>query len=56
MDPNFLSPFFANDAAFDGAARQSAAQLYLLMDRSLDWVYFLEPANSLFIAYNPEDK
>ena len=31
--PLFYRPFYANDAAFDGSARRSAAQLCLLMDR-----------------------
>ena len=32
-DPTLLSPFYANDAAFHWSARQSSAQLRLVMDR-----------------------
>ena len=32
-DPTILSPFYADDEAFDGSARRSAAQLKLLMER-----------------------
>ena len=32
-DPTLMSPFFANDASFDGSVKQSAAQLRRLMDR-----------------------
>ena len=55
-DPTLLSPFYANDAAFDGSERWSAAQLRLLMGRCPDRGYFSDPANSLFIADNPEEK
>ena len=33
---NLMSPFYANDAAFDGSARRSAVQLRLLMDQGPD--------------------
>ena len=54
-DLTLLSLFYADDAAFDGSARRSAAQLRQLMDRGLDRGYH-EPAKSIFIAENPEDK
>ena len=55
-DPTLLSPFYADDAAFGGLDRWSTAQLHLLMDQGTDRGYFPEPAKSLFISYNPEDK
>ena len=39
-DLGLLSPFYANDAMFDGSARQSAQLLKLLMKRGPDWGYF----------------
>ena len=56
VEPILLSLFYFNDAAFDGSARRSATQLRLLMDRGADRVYFPEPAKSLFILDNPEEK
>ena len=47
-DPTLLYLFYANDAAFDGSVKRSAAQLRLLMDRGPDWGYFLDLENSLF--------
>ena len=55
-DPTLLSPFYANDVAFDRSARGSAAQLRLLMARGPDQGYFPYPAKSLFIADKPEKK
>ena len=55
-DPTLLSPFYANDAMFDGSERRSMAQLRLLMDQGPDRGYFLKPAKSLFISDNLEDK
>ena len=55
-DPTLLSPFYADDVAFDGSVRQSAAQLRLLMEHGADRGYFSEPAKSLFIADNLEVK
>ena len=49
-DPGLLSPFYADDAAFDGLARRSAQLLKLLTKRGPDQRYFLEPAKSLFIS------
>ena len=55
-DPTLLSPFYANDAAFDVLARRSAAQLKLLTDRGPDQGYFLEPYKSLIIPNNPVEE
>ena len=55
-DINLLSPFYADNAEFDGSARRIAAQLCLLMDWWPDRGYFPERAKSLFIADNPEKK
>ena len=52
-DPGILSPFYADDAAFDGLARRSAQLLKLLMNRGPDRGYLPEPAKSLFISDNP---
>ena len=35
-DPGLISPFYADDAAFDGSARQSAQLLRLLVERGPD--------------------
>ena len=48
-DPGLLSPFYADNVAFDGSARLGAQLLKLLMKRRPDRGYFPEPANSLFI-------
>ena len=45
-DPGILTPFNANDAAFDKSARRSSHILTLI----LEMVYFSKPANLLFIA------
>ena len=52
-DLGLLLAFYADDAAFDGSAQQSAQILELLMKRGLDQGYFPEPAKSLFISYTP---
>ena len=49
-DPGLLSPFYADNAAFDGSARRSAQILKLLTRRGPDRGYFHEPAKSLFIS------
>ena len=54
VDPTFLSSFYADEANFYGLTRRSTAQLQLLLERGPDRVYFLEPANSIFIANYPE--
>ena len=52
-DPGLLSPFYADDAAFDGLARRSAQLLKLLMKRGLDRGNFPKPAKYLFILDTP---
>ena len=49
-DPGILSPFYADDAPFDGSARQSAQLLKMLMKKGTDQGYFPNPAKSLFIS------
>ena len=55
-DPRLLSPFYEEDAAFDGSAQRSAQLLKLLMKRGPDRGYFPEPAKSLFISDTPEQE
>ena len=52
-DPGLLSPFYADDAEFDGSERHSAQLLKLLMKRGPDRGYFPEPAKSFFISDTP---
>ena len=54
--PTILYPFNAKDAAFNGSARRSAAQLHLLIDWGTDRGYFLKPSKLLFIDKDPEEK
>ena len=56
VDPTLLSPFYVDDASFDGLARYIAAQLRLLMEGGADRRYFPDTSKSLFIANNPEEK
>ena len=49
-DLGLLSPFYADDAEFDGLVRRSAQLLKLLMRRGPDRGYLPEPAKSLFIS------
>ena len=49
-DPGILSPFYADDAEFDGLAQKSSHLLKLLMDIGTDRGYFPKPAKSLFIS------
>ena len=51
--PGPLSPFYADDAAFDGLTQRSAQLLELLMKRRPDRGYFPETAKSLFISDTP---
>ena len=55
-DLGILSPFYADDAVFDGSARHSAQLLKMLMKRGPDRGYFPEPSKSLFIPDNPEQE
>ena len=52
-DPGIISPFYADDLAFDGLGRRSAQLLKLLMERGPDRGYFPNPAKSLFISDIP---
>ena len=52
-DPDMLTPFYINDAAFDGPEGQIVWLMNLLLERGADQRYFLEPAKSLFILYPP---
>ena len=52
-DPGLLSPFYADNAAFDGLARRRTQLLKLLMKRGPDQGYFPEPDNSLSILDTP---
>ena len=52
-DLGLLSPFYAEDAAFDGLARRSAQLLKQLMRRGPDQGYFPEPAKYLFVLDTP---
>ena len=49
-DLGVLSPFYADDVAFDGSARRSAQLLKLLMKRRPDRGYFPDLSRSLFIS------
>ena len=49
-DLGLLSPFYADDAAFDGLARHSTHILKLLMKRGPDQGYFPKPDKYLFIS------
>ena len=52
-EPGLLSPFYADDAAYDGLERRSAHLLKLLMKRGSDRRYFPKQAKSLFILDIP---
>ena len=55
-DPTLLSHFYADDVAFDGLVRWSAAQLRLLIDWGTYRGYVPELVKLLFIDDNPEDE
>ena len=52
-DPGLLSPFYADNAAFNGLAQRSAQLLNLLMKRGTDRGYFPELDKYLFISDTP---
>ena len=52
-DLGLLSPFYADDTALDGLARQSTQLLKLLMGKGPDQGYFPKPSKSLFILDTP---
>ena len=53
VDLGILSPFYADDVAFDGLERQSAQLLKLLIERGPYQGYLPEPDKSLFISDTP---
>ena len=53
VDPGLLSPFYADDVAFDGSARRSAHLLNLLMERGLEQGCSSKPDKYLFISDTP---
>ena len=52
-DLGLLSPFHADDVAFDGSAQRSVQLLKLLMNRGPDRVYFPKLDKSLLISDTP---
>ena len=52
-DPELLSPFYRDNAAFDGSSRRSTQPLKLLIKRGPEWGYFPQPSKSLFISDTP---
>ena len=52
-DPGMLSPFYADDAAFNGLACLSVQILKLLMKRGVDRGYLPAPTKSIFISDTP---
>ena len=55
-DSGLLSPFYADNAVFDGSAGRSAPLLKLLMKRGQDRGYIPELAKSLFISETLEQE
>ena len=55
-DPGLLSPFYEDDAAFDGSARRSAQLLNMLTKGGTDRGYFPEPDKPLFISDTPRQE
>ena len=50
VDTKFLSPFYTDNAAFNGSAQKIAQLLKLLVEIGPDRGYFPKPAKSLFIS------
>lgn len=48
-DTAVLSPFYPNDAVFEGKARRSAKLITLLANPGLARGYYVEPAKSIYI-------
>ena len=55
-DPGLLSPFYANDAAFNGLERRIAQLLKLSMKRGPYQGYFTVPEKSFFISDTQEQE
>ena len=51
--PPLLALFYVEDAAFYGLARRITQLLQLLMDQGMNWGYFLDTENSMFISAPP---
>ena len=49
-DPGIIYPFYADNAAFNGAVISNAQLFKLIMEKGLRQVYFPNPAKLLFIA------
>ena len=49
-DPGLLTPFYADNAAFDRSEWRSSHILKLLLERGPDWGYLNKPERSLFIS------
>ena len=49
VDPGLLSPFYKDNAVFDGSERRSAQLLKLLIKMGTNRGYFPETAKYLFI-------
>ena len=47
--PELLSPFYTNNASFDRSEIRSVQLMKLLLERGMDWGYYLELSKSLFI-------
>ena len=56
MDPTLLSPFYDDDAAFNGLELWSAEQFRLMMYQGTDRVYLPDTDKFFLIADNPEEK
>ena len=55
-DPSFISPFYAEDVAFNGSAQRSAKLLMLLMDGGSYLGYFPDSSRSLFTMDIPRQE
>ena len=53
VDLGLLSPFYVEDAEFDGSSRRSAQLLKMLMERGVHWGYLPNPTKLLFIVDTP---
>ena len=49
-DPGIISPFYADNAEFDGSDWRSARLMNILLEWGLDWGYLPDTTKSLFIV------
>ena len=56
VHPGLLSPFYADDAAFNGLTRRNELLLMLLMKRGPDQGYLPKTSKSLFFSDTPEQE